>query len=182
MAQLNQFAGYYECIIVKDAHIRDETFEVTIPSLYAVENQYQYNEQGGTESTMNSSMIAGSNNSQPTSVTVGNSITAYNHTDYYYRLRGDIFKETMEGTDGITENKSGGIGDPAFESHNHDIKQPMSLFKFTFENLNNVTIKGGVTRAWGFFINGSMDKNSFAVVRIQGAVPLKKANLTNYVE
>ena len=88
----------------------------------------------------------------------------------------------MEGTDGITETKAGGSGDASYESHDHKIKKPISLFKFTFENLNNIKIIGGVTRAWGFFINGSMDKNSFAVVRIQGAVPLKKENLTNYVE
>lgn len=180
MAKLNQFTGYYECIIVKDAHIRDETFEVTIPTLFAVENQFQYNP-NGKESNMNESMLAGTSKNA-TSINVGNSITAYNHTDYYYRLRGDIFKETMEGTDGITEEKAGGSGDAQYESHDHTIKKPISLFKFTFENLNNIKIIGGVTRAWGFFINGSMDKNSFAVVRIQGAVPLKKENLTNYVE
>ena len=182
MSELNQFTGYYECIIVKDAHIRDATFEVTIPSLFAVDNQYQYNEEGGTESTVDSSSMLVGSNKQDTSVTIGNSITAVNHTDYYYRLRGDIFKETMEATDGKTEPKAGGSGYAEYESHYHDIKQPMSLLKFTFENLNNVKITGGVTRAWGFFINGSMDKNSFAVTRIQGAVPLKKENLTNYVE
>ena len=87
----------------------------------------------------------------------------------------------MKATQGTTEKRAGGGGDAAYESHDHDIRKPMSLFNFTFENLNNVTITAPCN-AWGFFINASMDKNSFVVTRIQGAVPLKKEALTQYVE
>lgn len=182
MDNFRSFPGYYHCVIIKDAHIRDDTFVVTIPALYTVQNQYEYNPEGNVSTFDGESMLAGDKASQgSTELTMMPHIIAGNHTDYYYRLRGDIFKETMEGTDGVTETKEGGGGDAQYESHDHDIKKPMSLFKFTFENLNNVTIQAPCD-AWGFFVNASMDVNSFVVTRIQGAVPLKKEALTNYVE
>ena len=182
MDNFRSFPGYYQCVIIKDAHIRDETFVVTIPALYAVKNQYEYNPEGNTSSFDGESMLAGSLSSEGKSeLTTMPHIIAANHTDYYYRLRGDIFEETMKATQGTTEKRAGGGGDAAYESHDHDIRKPMSLFNFTFENLNNVTIKAPCN-AWGFFINASMDKNSFVVTRIQGAVPLKKEALTQYVE
>lgn len=182
MDNFRSFPGYYHCVIIKDAHIRDETFEVTIPALYAVDNQYEYNPSGTKSKFDGESMLAGNMAAQgSTELTTVSHITAANHTDYYYRLRGDIFEETMKATHGVTEPRAGGGGDAEYASHDHDIRQPMSLFLFTFENLNNVKITAPCD-AWGFFINASMDVNSFVVTRIQGAVPLKKEALTQYVE
>lgn len=176
----NGYFGYYECVITKDAHIRDATFWVTIPSLYQAKNQYKHNP-AGTTSNVEADKIA---DGKAAKVTLVGDIEAVNHTDYYYRLRGDVFKETMEKTDGITEKRS----DPApngaaddFLEHDHEIKKPISLFNFTFENLNNIKIMAG-TKAYGFFINGSMDANMFAVTRIEGAVPLQKKNTSAYVK
>ena len=182
MDAFRSFPGYYHCVIIQDAHIRDATFKVTIPSLFTVKNQYEYNPEGNKSSFDGESMLAGANATSGSSeITTFPFIEAGNHTDYYYRLRGDIFKESMQGTDGITVKKQGGNGDAAYESHDHEITDPISLFKFTFENLNNIKIKAPCD-AWGFFVNSSMDANSFVVTRIQGAVPLKKEALTEYVE
>lgn len=182
MESINGFFGYYECVFLKDHHIRDKEFIVTIPSLFNIPNQYEYNEAGTTSTVDTSNMLTGSTKPKESSISTQSHIVASNHTDYYYRLRGDIFKETMEGTDGITEPKAmSGKGNIDYESHEHEIRKPMSLFKFTFENLNNIIVKKG-TKAYGFFINGNMDVNSFAVTRIAGAVPLAKSDRSDYLE
>lgn len=171
MAQMNFFPGYYRGILLEKAHIRDATFKITIPSLFTVKDQYEPNE--NVTMSLDKSTIANKNGPKPTSFDTSNVIIAHNHTDYTYRLRGDVFKKTMESTDGITEPRSGGSGSAAYESHDHTIKQPITLNLFTFENLNDVELPKG-TEVFGFFINASMDRNAFAVTHIKGAIPLKK--------
>lgn len=175
------FAGYFECKIVERAHIRSKTFKVSIPSIMS------YSEKGQTgqdevQKETGASRVVNNNVKVSDTMTTTGYVLALNHTDYYERLRGNIFKKTMDGTDGITEPKGGGEpGDPRFSDHDHDIKQPMSLFNFTFEDLNNVYVEAD-TKAYGFFINGAQDTTRFAIVRIEGVVPLQKDDPIPYVE
>lgn len=168
----NRFFGYYECTFEEEAHIRDKTFKVTIPSLFLNKESFNGTKETTTTNRNNSLGTGGAPGGQSfTSTTI---IEAANHTDYYYQLRGNILKAKMDSTDGVTEPKEvSGKGTPDFESHTHDIKAPMSLFKFTYQDLNNIKIPKGY-KGYGFFINGSMDANSFAVVRIEGVVPLSE--------
>ena len=183
MAQMNWFPGYYEGVLLEEAHIRDPFFKITIPSLFQIKDQYEPIE--STETPLDQSLIGTkSKNYYGQSFKSTNIILAANHTDYHYRLRGDIFKETMDGTDGITEPSDDPSPDGSPDDvipHTHDIKKPMSLFNFTFENINNVKVPKG-SRVYGFFINATLDRNGFVVTRIQGAVPLKKEVATMYVK
>lgn len=183
MAQMNWFPGYYEGVLLEEAHIRDPFFKITIPSLFQIKDQYEPIE--STETPLDQSLIGTkSKDYYGQSYKSTNIILAANHTDYHYRLRGDIFKETMDGTDGITEPSDDPSPDGSPDDvipHTHDIKKPMSLFNFTFENINNVKVPKG-SRVYGFFINATLDRNGFVVTRIQGAVPLKKEVATMYVK
>lgn len=181
MAQMNWFPGYYEGVLLEEAHIRSPFFKITIPSLFKVKNQFDPLEE--VETPLDQSLIGTKTTSYyGQSYKSTNVIIAANHTDYHYRLRGDVFKDTMDSTDGITEKSEDPSPDGAPDDiidHDHKIKKPMSLLNFTFENLNNVTVPKG-TRVYGFFLNATLDRNGFVVTRIQGAVPLKKEVATLY--
>lgn len=175
MADLNFYPGYFECTFLEDCHIRDKTFKVTIPGLFNIKNQFEPNEEN--TSNIDTSMIAGKNTTHTSKpYTSTNVIIAENHTDYPYQLQGDVFKDRYTEVDGITEPSEDPSPDGSADDvipHTHDIKKSMSLFHFYFENLNNIKIpKDSI--GYGFFINGSLDRNSFAVVRIKGAVPLNR--------
>lgn len=179
MAYVGNFFGYYECVFQEDCHAQDEVFKVTIPSLFNITDQFEAKESETISNDPNS--IATKNNKDVGDYSYGTIIYAKNHTDYHFQIRGDVFKKNMDSTDGITETKSGGTGDPAFEEHDHDIKQSITLNNFTYENLNNVAVPK-LSKGYGFFINGIMDPNGFVVVRIEGVVPLNadKAKKVGY--
>lgn len=173
------FSSYFECVIQEDSHIRQREFKVTIPSLFPQVDNKTEPTQNKKPIDQNRSINGGHkvNNSNISTTTI---INAKNHTDYYYKLRGDIFKETMDGTDGVTETF--GVEENKYtdiKQHDHDIKEPMSLFNFTYENLNNIMVPKG-TLAYGFFINGTFDTTSFAIVRIEGAVPYANDDIIDY--
>lgn len=172
------FSSYFECVLQEDSHIRQAEFKVTIPSLFpAVDNKF--------EPTLNSQPLSSernlNKNTQSSSSFVSNTtITARNHTDYYFQLKGDSMKEEMEYTDGITEEIEIVEGNSTdIKRHKHEIKKPMTLYNYIYKNLNNVIVPKG-SKAYGFFINGTYDTTSFVVVRIEGAVPLDEKAVINY--
>lgn len=176
------FSGYFEAIILEDSHIRQKYFKVRIPSLFpesSEEDKLTPNEnilqRSGKERIVNSNIKEVIGGSYKTT----NFALARNHTGLHYKLKGDVFKKRMDGTDGITEPKAGGSGDAEYESHEHEIKKPMSLYNFVFENLNNVMVKKN-TKCYGFFINGAADMTRFAVTFIEGAVPLEDSDPIAY--
>lgn len=166
------FSNYMECKIAEDTHIRSKTIKVIIPSLFP-DNKYQYEPQESITNSSQANRVLNTNKSAVNeSYETTNVIEALNHTNYMYKLKGDVFKDRMEYTDGKTVPKAGGSGDAAYEEHFHKIKDPITLYNFVFENLNNVIVKKG-TLAYGFFINGSGDTTRFAITHIEDARPLE---------
>ena len=176
------YGAYFECVLQKDHHIRDEVFEVTIPALFPLmDNQYEGGENvinsGGRQEQFERGQSVGD-------MTWETTIHAKNHTDYAFQFKGDVFKDRYSEVDGITEDSEDPSPDGAPDdiiAHTHDIKKAMSILNFYFENLNNVKVPKG-SLAYVFFINGTYDVNNFAVVRIEGAVPLKKDDVIRYVK
>ena len=176
------FSSYFECVLQEDHHIRDEVFEVTIPALFPLmDNQYEGGENvinsGGRQEQFERGQSVGD-------MTWETTIYAKNHTDYAFQFKGDVFKDRYSEVDGITEDSEDPSPDGAPDdiiAHTHDIKKAMSILNFYFENLNNVKVPKG-SLAYGFFINGTYDVNNFVVVRIEGAVPLKKDDVIRYVK
>ncbi len=176
-----QYTGLFECVIQdEEAHIRQKTFNVTIPSLFPeVVNKF--------EATTNNTPLTPDRNINRSNQINGNFVTktniiARNFTDYHHRLKGDTLKGEMEYTDGITEEEALIEGkDTDYKSHKHEIKAPITLFNYIYKELNNVKVSKG-TKAYGFFLNGTYDVNSFVIVRIEGAVPLNENDLINYVK
>ena len=181
MENTTQYTGLFECVIQdEEAHIRQKTFNVTIPSLFPeVANKF--------ETTTNSVPLTPDRSLNQKNKVSGNletktNIVAKNFTDYHHRLKGDTMKEEMEYTDGITEPEAfaeGSYND--FKSHQHTIKAPITLYNYIYKELNNVKVAKG-TKAYGFFLNGTYDVNSFVIIRIEGAVPLQADDLINYVK
>lgn len=176
------YGAYFECVLQKDHHIRDEIFEVTIPALFPLmDNQYEGGENvinsGGRQEQFERGQSVGD-------MTWETTIYAKNHTDYAFQFKGDVFKDRYSEVDGITEDSEDPSPDGAPDDiidHDHDIKKAMSILNFYFENLNNVKVPKG-SLAYGFFINGTYDVNNFVIVRIEGAVPLKKDDVIRYVK
>ena len=173
------FSCYFECVLQEDSHIRQETFKVTIPSLFP-------NVENNTTPTKNSLSVDPSRSINKKNKSTGRPfvtttiIEAKNHTDYAYKYRGDSFKDEMEKTDGITEPEQiieGSYSD--FKQHKHKIKAPITLKDYIYKNLNNVMVPKD-SKAYGFFINGTYDTTSFVVVRIEGAVPLTAKDVIGY--
>ena len=173
--QIN-FTGYFECVLQEEAHIRDKVFKVTIPSLFPeVENQYTPTQ--NQDSTDKDQRILNTNHSVEDTYNSTTIIEAKNHTDYHYQLKGDSLRAKMDGTLDTTETAACVKGAP----HTHQIKQPISLFNYIYENLNNVLVPVG-TKAYGFFINGAQTTDSFVITRIEGAVPLQPDDEVRYVK
>lgn len=166
------FSNYTECKIAEDTHIRSKIIKVTIPSLFP-DSTNQEDANDAKSNTSFSNRVINSNKAfvNDTYETT-NVIEALNHTGYMYKLKGDVFKKRMDSTDGVTEPKAGGGGYGEFDPHAHDIKEPITLNNFVFENLNNVVVPKG-TLAYGFFINGSGDTTRFAITHIDLAIPLE---------
>ena len=170
------FTGYFECVLQEEAHIRAKVFKVTIPSLFSeVANKYTPTE--NQESTGKSQRVANTNSAVDDNYTSTTIIEAKNHTDYHYQLKGDSFRAKMDATLDTTEVAACVVGEP----HTHQIKQPISLFNYIYENLNNVIVPKG-TKAYGFFINGAQTTDSFVITRIEGAVPIQPDDQIRYVK
>lgn len=179
------FSAYYEAIILEDAHIQSKTFKVTIPSLFSTRKTKDKGEKSiktklnSDQSVMNAKEAGIGKEIESTTI-----ITALNHTDYTFQLKGDVFK--MEKSKGkVMDNMkdSGGIplAPGPLTPHYHKIDAPFKFYNFIFENLNNVKVKKG-TKCYGFFINGENNPDKFAVVRIEGAIPLTKGKAPKYVK
>ena len=168
------FGAYFECILLEEAHARQKHFKVRINALFPeIDEEDKFNpkdnisKESGKKRMINSNIDGIGNN-----YTTTNYILALNHTGLHYKLKGDVFKDRMDSTDGVTDPRGGGVGDPAFETHDHIISEPITLNNFVFENLNNVKIPKN-TKMYGFFINGAADTRRFAVTYIEGSVPYK---------
>ena len=182
---IGQFLGLYECVFLEECHIQDATFKVTIPSLFVVNNGFTPND--SSTSNINKSVSAGNGNEGMYGNTFNYStfITARNFTDYTYQYIGDIEVGLLTKVKSITEPRGGGVGASSDEPHDHDLRADIhfAIYKHVYKKLNNVKIPKG-SRGYGFFINGSIDQNSFTIWRIEGAVPLnaKEAKSIFYVE
>lgn len=166
------FSNYTECKIAEDTHIRSKTIKVIIPSLFP-DSKNQNEPQETITNTLQANRVLNTNKSEVNDTyETTNVIEALNHTGYMYKLKGDVFKQRMEYTDGKTVKKAGGSGDAEYEEHLHNIEDPITLYNFVFENLNNVVVKKG-TLAYGFFINGSGDTTRFAITHIEDSIPLE---------
>lgn len=179
---MSRFTGMLECVIQEETHIRQKIIKVTIPSLFP-EVQNKFESTTNTKPINPNRHIGGSPNSTGSlQLTTTTTIPARNFTDYHERLRGNVMKGRMKYTDGITEPEvlvEGAYTD--FKSHTHTIKKPITLYDFVYEKLNNVKVAKG-TKAYGFFLNGTYDINSFVITRIDGAVPLQADDLINYLD
>lgn len=178
--QSMNFGCYFEAVLQEDSHIRQKYFNVTIPSIFPnVENSFtpSTNTRPISSDRNYTNREKGSGNADLVTTTI---IKALNHTDYYFKLKGDTLKEEMDSTDGITEPISvveGAYTD--FKSHKHEIKKPITLNNYIYKNLNNVMVPKN-TKCYGFFLNGTYDTTSFVIVRIEGAVPLQEKDIINY--
>ena len=167
------FSNYTECKLAEDTHIRSKIIKVIIPSLFPDTLNGSNDPSESISNSVQSNRVLNSNKDNVNdSYETTNVIEALNHTGYMYKLKGDVFKKRMEYTDGITEPKAGGGGYAEYESHDHDIKKPITLYNFVYENLNNVIAPKG-TLAYGFFINGAGDTTRFAVTHIEMSIPLE---------
>lgn len=170
------FTGYFECVLQEESHIRAKIIKVTIPSLFGeVENKFTPTE--NKEATDKDQRVANTNTSVDENYTSTTIIEAMNHTDYHYQLKGDSLRAKMEGTLDTTEVAACTKGAP----HTHQITQPISLFNYIYESLNNVIVPKG-TKAYGFFINGAQTTDSFVITRIEGAVPIQPDDQIRYVK
>lgn len=187
------FGAYFEAIIMEKTHIQSPTFKVTIPALFSTrdkitstkeeDHKISYDLENNT--ALINSNVDGSGSIKSTTVLI-----AKNHTDYIFQYKGDVLE--MEKSEGETElsgtSRLVKRGFWIFSSyhtetnyHKHDIKKPFKFYNMVYEQLNNVEVPAG-TKCWGFFINGQANFNNFAVVRIDGAIPMSKNPLPNYVK
>lgn len=173
------FSNYIECKLAEDTHIRSKTIKVMIPSFFPDSKNRDDPQETIVNTTQANRVYNTNKDAVKETYETTNVIEALNHTDYAYKLKGDVFKKRMEYTDGITELRAGGGGYAEYASHDHDIKKPITLYNFVYENLNNVIVKKG-TLAYGFFINGAGDTTRFAVTHIEDAVPLEDSDPIAY--
>lgn len=174
------YSSYFEAILTEDAHIRDKTFKVTIPVLFAgrsdkmegVESSVLKIDEGGV---INSKTIKPAAQMELTTI-----FEAVNHTDYTFQYRGDTFvmEKSQYHTMMNMADQGGIVLAPGHNTpHYHKGKDPIKMWNYNYENLNDVRVKKG-TKCYGFFINGI--PKTFAVTRIEGAIPLNKGELPKY--
>lgn len=178
------FSQYTEAIIVERVHVRSKTFKIRIPSLMPDSNTAINSTTGTPVITNSGHRILNKNISVEDKIETIDYIEAANHTYFYERLRGNIPKDKMDHTDGITEKSEDPSPDGSPDdviAHDHKIKKPLGLYKLTFENLNNFYLEPD-TKVYGFFINGAADTTRFAVTYVDTMVPFSEEDGIPYEE
>ena len=177
------FSQYTEAIIVERVHVRSKTYKVRIPSIMPDSNT-AINSTKGTPVITNTNRVVNKNIAVEDQIQTIDYIEAANHTYFYERLRGDIPKEKMDHTDGITEKSEDPSPDGSADdiiAHDHDIKKPLGQYKLTFEKLNNFYLEPD-TKVYGFFINGAADTTRFAVTYVDCMVTFSEEDGIPYEE
>lgn len=175
------YSAYYEAILVEEAHIRDLTFKITIPSLFNTREDKEtgvetINRVIDTNAILNNKDLDANKQFQSTTI-----LEAVNHTDYTFQYRGDTFvmEKSKFNTFKNLRDQGGIIIIPVGPNtpHYHEGADPIKMWNYNYENLNDVKVPKG-TKCYGFFINGI--PKTFAVTRIEGAIPLNKSQIPKY--